>query len=436
MAEQTSNMAEAQTTVQCMMCKKELPCYDEPHSMYFGCPACNTYFKKEQGKQPEFVQKLYTTPVYDFTLPLGARGVINNKTFTVVGQLQKQDMEDDEMVWNEYLLHCPEVDNYFTLAEANGSWTMVWAGKLTDHDMVNVGTTFMPRYEIRQKDTYRRFVLHASYIYNTLSAKGEFDWDVMNESGKNRVSEYADPPDVIVGERMDEEIKWYFGASVDKNEIARVFRINITELLALKKYPDDEDGDEPGYVKKWPVMKRFTGWALLAVLAIWAITWMVKPSHVVYKAGYYTNRDTGAGSLNSFATITTDPFTITASGAVDVDFTASINNEWIELAVEMVNEKTGQTYEFTKELSYYHGVDDGESWSEGDNTDDAVLSRVPPGTYRLNITPYSEIDKTFDITVSVEQNTGITSNIMLLLMVLLAWPFIQYCAVYSYHENN
>ena len=42
---------------------------------------------------------------------------------------------------------------------------------------------------------------------------------------------------------------------------------------------------------------------------------------------------------------------------------------------------------FLLEGSFYHGVDGGESWSEGGQTETVFLSAVPPGSYVLRLAP-------------------------------------------------
>ena len=53
----------------------------------------------------------------------------------------------------------------------------------------------------------------------------------------------------------------------------------------------------------------------------------------------------------------------------------------------LINDETGQTFEFAREVSYYYGVEDGESWTEGAPTDTVALPSVPPGRYFLRVEP-------------------------------------------------
>jgi hypothetical protein len=73
--------------------------------------------------------------------------------------------------------------------------------------------------------------------------------------------------------------------------------------------------------------------------------------------------------------------------AVRVETTTDVDNQWVGVGYALVNDDTGQTYEFAREVSYYHGVDQGESWSEGSRLDGVTLPRIPSGRYFLRVEP-------------------------------------------------
>jgi hypothetical protein len=78
------------------------------------------------------------------------------------------------------------------------------------------------------------------------------------------------------------------------------------------------------------------------------------------------------------------------ASAVSIETSAIIDNQWLFVGYALVNDETGQVYEFGREVSYYHGVEDGESWSEGSRKDEVTLPEIPPGRYFLRIEPESE----------------------------------------------
>jgi len=65
---------------------------------------------------------------------------------------------------------------------------------------------------------------------------------------------------------------------------------------------------------------------------------------------------------------------------------APVDNSWLDMEMTLVNVKTGEEYTINQGVEYYHGYDDGESWSEGDNREVFYLSSIPAGTYFLQLT--------------------------------------------------
>ena len=53
----------------------------------------------------------------------------------------------------------------------------------------------------------------------------------------------------------------------------------------------------------------------------------------------------------------------------------------------MINEATGQGYDFGREVSYYTGRDSDGAWSEGGPSDTAIVPSVEPGRYYLRVEP-------------------------------------------------
>src|SRR6185503_9476575 len=71
--------------------------------------------------------------------------------------------------------------------------------------------------------------------------------------------------------------------------------------------------------------------------------------------------------------------------AVQLETTTNLDNQWMFVGYALVNDETGQAFEVAREVSYYHGIEDGESWTEGSPTDTVALPTVPPGRYFLRI---------------------------------------------------
>jgi hypothetical protein len=121
----------------------------------------------------------------------------------------------------------------------------------------------------------------------------------------------------------------------------------------------------------------------------------------------------------------TEGFLLEGTKSLQIEMDAPISNDWFYASFTLVNETTGTEYEFSKEIEYYHGVDDGESWSEGSTQGDAFLSRIPEGRYHINIYPeFSFYGEYFNI--NVYRNEPIYSNFFIALLVLALFPIFYF----------
>jgi hypothetical protein len=75
---------------------------------------------------------------------------------------------------------------------------------------------------------------------------------------------------------------------------------------------------------------------------------------------------------------------------LEVEISTDLDNAWAWFDLALVNDETGRVLEFGREVSYYHGVDGGESWNEGSRNDDVRIPSVPPGRWMLRVEPQAE----------------------------------------------
>ncbi|MGA2955169.1 MAG: hypothetical protein ABSF48_05550 [Thermodesulfobacteriota bacterium] len=104
--------------------------------------------------------------------------------------------------------------------------------------------------------------------------------------------------------------------------------------------------------------------------------------------------------------------------------TANVNNNWIYLHLALINEE-GQAYDFGREISYYHGVEGGERWSEGGMSDEATLPLIPAGKYYLRIEPESS-SPILNYTIQVYRDVPQWSFFILVLGVLCLLPILMW----------
>jgi len=142
-----------------------------------------------------------------------------------------------------------------------------------------------------------------------------------------------------------------------------------------------------------PLSANISGvWAGFASFAIVILAMMVgfetsAKREPVFSAYYQLNR----GEPKGEASFVTDIFELDGkTSSVAVTTSSQLRNQWIYVNYALINQDTGEAWDFGREISYYYGYDSDGSWSEGKNTDTVVVPSVPPGKYYLRIEPESD----------------------------------------------
>ena len=114
---------------------------------------------------------------------------------------------------------------------------------------------------------------------------------------------------------------------------------------------------------------------------------------------------------------------------------AQVENNWIYLNMALINEETGTAYDFGREISYYHGVDGGESWSEGGISDQAILPSIPAGRYYLRIEPESP-SSSVNYSILVYRDVPRWSYFFIVLAALSLFPLIYWWRQHSFESRR
>ena len=115
------------------------------------------------------------------------------------------------------------------------------------------------------------------------------------------------------------------------------------------------------------------------------------------------------------------PFEVKKSVPLEVTVNAQgLSNNWLGISIDLVNEKTNEVISVYAEPSYYSGTTDGESWSEGSNTQSKSTDVVDKGTYVIRTTPTFEPSRETDysVTVAADDGAGLGCPLMLFLLLL------------------
>lgn len=343
---------------------------------------------------------------YEPRLALGSRGQLDGRPVEVIGFLVKQARIDGiDYDWREYLL-AGEHGSYRWLTEYDGHWNV--ADVLSNPPgRAQAETVDVPW----DGERFRHF--STTPAAEVIQVAGEFTWRV-RRGEKNRIVDYVAPPRMLSRETTDKELSWSRGAYVAPAAIAEAF--------ALKGGLPEPVGVYANQPNPWDETHRRVCrlfWRLLLVAGL------IQGFFVFVAGGQSMLRQELTFLPGASDEVTSREFEVRGRPRkLSVRNTAQLDNNWLGLNLTLVNKATGAAWPASRELAYYAGYDDGESWSEGSREDEVVFLGIPPGTYYLAIDPDMAPDKPVPVRDLLEVSVGGAgwSNFVLVLLFLAAFP--------------
>jgi len=429
----------------CPHCHHPITIFDPDGSEYVVCPSCQSYCRfiasgHLQVQQP--VSPIAETPL----LPLGKEGILKGNTYKVIAYMEKKE-SGTNYEWKEYMLYS-YTKGYAFLAEYGGQWSFI-AG--TQHYPELANAVFDDGAASLDGVEYQQYNLYSPVISALI---GEFDWDAYEERVSTR--EFINPPFMLVREKNktnERVIDWYFGEYIEPQEIADAFAIDIGA------FPDmvDIGANQPNpHKKRYQQSLKLSITALIIMVLLQVLLIIFRPSQLIIDKSVplalppaakqdsvkqdsvkqdSAKKDTGVNATANlysqpvtngnfeYQSLRTSSFTINNGPApVNIDLSAPVDNNWFEATLELVNEKDNQTWVISKEIDYYHGYDDGDSWSEGSTSESVLVDDIPPGKYHINIYPYAGTQSVDHMDIKVTANIILWQNLLITLLILALYP--------------
>ena len=334
-----------------------------------ACPSCASVLDARDPNLAvlsRFDAKLKIRPL----IPLGAKGEWKGALQQVIGFQQRTiDVEGVKYSWREYLLFNP-YRGFRYLTEYDGHW----------NDVVPIpGIPVMATRLTKPTATYdeRSFQHFQRATATTTFVLGEFPWEV--RAGDRVVAnDYVAPPFILSSESADGETTWSMGEYVDGRELWKAFKLPGSPPSPSGVYanqPSPYAGDATSY---WKMFGAFA----LALLLLLVLRMSTARNAQVFGASYTFDP---SRAEQAFVTPT---FELPAStGNVVVETRAGVDNQWLYVEYALINERTGQAFDFSREVSYYSGYDSDGRWTEGSRSDRAKIGPVPGGRYFMRIEP-------------------------------------------------
>ena len=207
---------------------------------------------------------------------------------------------------------------------------------------------------------------------------GEFPWQVrVGEAADG--TDYVSPPRVISSETTGKKLpgRW---ASTSRGRISGRLRLARQSARSGRRLREPAVSSERGDEEH---LGGVCGFLLLLVVMMIGFD-MIARNEQVFTGSYQVSTPIRAARRRSSPTSST--FKGHTSN-VELTTSTDVNNHWIYLNYALINEDTGQAFDFGREVSYYHGYDSDGSWTEGGQNDHVAMPSVPPGSYYLRVEP-------------------------------------------------
>ena len=350
-------------TIRCPNCGAPLNVLGGRNIQSVVCEYCGSVI--DLTDDYKIVAKFRKSTAKLFPLELGMQGHIKRVKFTVIGFVGYASSPKSRVAqWIDFALHSP-IYGYAWLTYEDGTFVFSRRIRKTPVDQIwhlEKGDSF--KFEGRK---YRVYEGYRSYV---VSAGGSLTY-LAKQSDSIYSIEAISPPYGIAYERSDDEIEYYKMEYIPSKDIYESFGIKGTPreegFNALKPF----SSPMAAYISKVGAL-----FFIISLLAIYIISKTASGEVVLYDF------------LNS--SIYKKEITIKKSAPylTEIYFHTNLNNAYRDFLLALYDGNKKIVYMKSFEISYYHGREGGESWSEGQNYEDIFIRLKKPGKYTLYINQY------------------------------------------------
>ncbi|NVJ04902.1 DUF4178 domain-containing protein [Myxococcus sp. AM001] len=352
----------------CTQCNGNLDLRAPDKTLRVVCPYCGALLDARQGKL-SFL-RLLEKPARALVIPIGTRGKLDGADWICIGYLERSCVvEGMRYPWEEYLLYSAS-RGFVWLMNSNGHWVFLKPLPAGDVSLSPGVAAF---------HEHRRYKCFQQVSVVTDVVLGEFYWKV-NAGERAYATEYVAPPYSVNVDATENEVSYTHGEYLEPEVVKEAFGLKEPmarrEGIAPSQPNPHQSGLRPAFI--WTGVWVLALFVLSAVLSSTAAKERVLEQAVVVAPGTAS----GSPSAMHFS----EPFELSKRGNIKVDVQAALDNDWLGIQGDLVNQDTNDVVTFYEELSYYRGRDSDGSWSEGSTSGSAYLSPLPAGKYVLRTT--------------------------------------------------
>jgi len=351
--------------IHCPGCGAGLTVKDEQAQMVI-CEYCGKHLDVSQEEKTVLGQG--PERKWEFPLKIGDSFRYKGARYEIIARQAFIEDNDVTEVTREYLLYNPRRGTLY-LSEYGGRYDLAW-----DTHVMPVTSPFtLSRGSTMETHDGKKWVTLEAGEYELAYVDGALPW-VAKVGDRSRYVDFADKGGTT--ERFD--VQW----TANEVEYASGVALSLEQVRQATGKPELGQGvvrpksEDVVKTRRWYMILLLFCLAVLAFNGIMALYCMMSGRQVLEQT---------FNPAQLTEEVLSEPFTVASGGnVVMVEAEAGgLDNAWMALDLAMVRENETVVHVFDEDIQYYHGVEGGESWSEGSTEETSYIEVPEAGTYRL-----------------------------------------------------
>ncbi len=293
---------------------------------------------------------------------VGMKGSIKGIEFTIIGMVAYSCVKGrsvGEDTWIDFMLHSP-THGYAWLSYEEGNVIFSrTTRKLPSSNLLTLAPRDKFKFDGETYQFYEHYVAYVTFV------QGELTYIAKKDDAVS-IYDAIKPPFGLTLERSKGELEYSISEYLDSQEVYESFGIKI--------YKDIEVAFHPLKPFSSPIAKTISNISSVFMLISLAMVLIIS----LFFSGNLVKEDAFSAKSREIKFHINKP-----NHLVELNIRANVNNSWVYYDITVLNEQNDEVYSMAEEISYYHGYEDGESWSEGSDSVEAYFKVKEAGDYTL-----------------------------------------------------
>jgi ribosomal protein S27E len=356
--------------IHCPSCGAGLTVKDE-RSELVVCEYCGSHLNV--SKEEKEVLGKGASRKWEFPLQIGESFRHKRIRYEIIARMAFIEDGDEDELSRDYLLYNPYHGSMW-LSEYDGSYSL----STDTHVMPKANPFSLKRGDVMATHDDQEWVLEGTGVYELVYVDGALPW-IAKIGDRIEYAEFLNKPNSKLqyeAQRIEGEIEYGKGESLSVAQLRRA--------LAKPEFEKGEEAAPAGRGVKNVVQTRrnfMLAFALVIIMfAVNAVTFLYASSQ-----GKLAMQQTFSAKDLTEETYS-KPFKVVKGGDVlRIAVNASVDNAWMALDLGIVKDDATLIHVDDADVSYYHGYEGGESWSEGSRKKNLYIKIPWEGDYKLMV---------------------------------------------------